>query len=139
MANSTDAALVFSTDPLLANQSLSVAVQNAVAIEGGTSPGDDGIVLEGPGVALAGNTLNDTVFVGQNGNFIELRNGALFGPGQPTVVDATGVTFDGLDPTQPTDALAIEGKIVHNPDDDTLGLIDFGAPLAPAQTASNSP
>ena len=137
VANSTEAALTFSTDPLLQNQRLSVALQNAVAIEGGASPDDDGIVLEGPGVALAGDTLNDTAFAGQNGNYIELRNRALFEPGQPTVVDATGVTFDALDPAQPADALAIEDGIVHNPDDGTLGLIDFGA--APGQTASGSP
>ena len=130
-----DTGLSVSTDGRVG--ALTVALENGVTIEGGASPDDIGLVIDGPGVSLVDNTLNDTVFAGQNGNYIELRNGALFEPGQPTVVDATGVTFDAFDPAQPADALAIEDRIIHSPDDGTLGLIDFGA--TPMQTASGSP
>ncbi len=100
--------------------------------------GATGIRLSGPGVSIVGNTLGAIAFNGQTGNFIELTDGALFDPGDPTVIDATGVSFDGLDPTVAADAIAIENKIVHYLDDDTLGLINFGSIVVGSPTLGDS-
>ena len=87
----------------------------------------DGMVFNGAGVDIDGDTLNNTVFGTHSGNYIELAGGAEFLPGQPTIIDATGVSFEGLDLTVAANALTVESRIVHYLDDGTLGLIDFGA------------
>ncbi|MCG8650423.1 MAG: filamentous hemagglutinin N-terminal domain-containing protein, partial [Pirellulales bacterium] len=96
--------------------------------------GVNGIVINGRSgraLSLVGNTLNDTVFSNQSANFIELQDTALFDPDEPTVIDATGVDFDGLDPNIGIEAIAIEDQIVHFLDDNTLGLLDYGAIAVP--------
>ena len=114
---------------------LEVALTNGVTIQGGASPNDVGLIFDGLGLSLTGNTLADTRFEGQNGNFIELKNGALFEPGRPTLIDGTGVFWDGLDPTTRDGYLAVINRIVDFLDDPTLGLIFPGAPeIGPSAT-----
>ncbi len=110
---------------------IDIRLNSSLAIGTGNSfdGGVHGILIDGQSrrtLTLIGNTLNDTVFTNQSGNYIELKDTALFGPGNPTVIDATGVTFDSLDQTVVADAIAIEDKIVHFLDADFLGLIDLG-------------
>ncbi|QEG01934.1 Heme/hemopexin-binding protein precursor [Stieleria maiorica] len=100
-----------------------------VTIHGGSSPTDHGIVFDGSGLSLDGNSLGDTVLLAQNGNYIELRNGGLFDPGRPTLIDATGITFDSFDATTLAGCEAVELKIVHFIDDPTLGLIYPGVQI----------
>ncbi|MEQ8787091.1 MAG: hypothetical protein RIC55_12360, partial [Pirellulaceae bacterium] len=93
--------------------------------------GTNGIVVSGAGTSLVGDTLSNTSFMGQTGNYVELRNGALFAPGAPTIIDASAVNFDNLDKNNTTNLLFIENKLVHYPDDNTLGLIGF-LPASPS-------
>jgi parallel beta-helix repeat protein len=92
--------------------------------------GVDGIVINGQSgrtLTLVGNTLNDTEFTNQSGDYIRLEDTALFDPGQPTVIDATAVTFEGKTGADGTSAenLVVESKIVHRMDAPDLGLINF--------------
>jgi len=122
---------------------IDVRLNSSLAIGTGNSfdGGVDGIVIDGRSgrtLTLVGNTLNNTEFTNQSGNYIELQDTALFDPGDPTVIDATGVSFDGLDPAVAADAIAIENKIVHYLDDDTLGLINFGSIVVGSPTLDAS-
>jgi parallel beta-helix repeat protein len=84
---------------------------------------------------LAGNTLGYTEFQDIEQYYVELRNGALFNPGQPTVINALNVSFDGFVPADSPFGPGIltlaqfnmlENKIYHFLDKNTLGLIFFG-------------
>lgn len=80
---------------------------------------------------LAGNTIGETIFTGQSTYYIELANGAFFAPGSPTILDGFHATYDGFRPdTVPylTQAQydAIEAKIYHYNDLNSLGLFFFG-------------
>jgi len=77
---------------------------------------------------LTGNTLGETVFEGQTGNYITLENGALFNPGTPTVINGIDSTFDGVSGPELTTAQLnrIEGKIRDYDDKRTLGQIFVG-------------
>src|SRR5207244_7742707 len=55
-------------------------------ITGGTT----GLLIQGAGVSLVGNTLSDLTFTGQSGNYITLSSGAL----ASQAINGTGVTFD---------------------------------------------
>ncbi|MBU6235079.1 MAG: filamentous hemagglutinin N-terminal domain-containing protein [Alphaproteobacteria bacterium] len=89
-------------------------------------------------LALVDNTIGQTYFEDQGLFYIELRDGALFAPGLPTVIDASNATFvtpfgtftgvsTGLTPLQ---RLFAEFSIVDFNDDPTLGLFFLG-PDAP--------
>lgn len=88
----------------------------------------DGIVLDGPRIALTGNTFNNTSFASISGDYIRLENGAAFLPDSPTVLDATSATFDGALGSALTiaQAIAVEDGLIHYLDDPTLGLINIG-------------
>ncbi|HMY76624.1 MAG TPA: hypothetical protein PLQ88_32695, partial [Blastocatellia bacterium] len=90
---------------------------NGASISGGVT----GLLVTGAPTALTGNTLNNTAFSGQSGNYIALANSAL----DNLTINATAVTFDGLTGAAATVAqnLAIEDKIKHAIDDPSLGFI----------------
>lgn len=83
-------------------------------------------------VNLVGNTIGSTEFTGQSKYYVELANGALFNPGTPTVIDGLGASYDGYLPNIDGIFLtqvqydAIESRIFHYNDDNTLGLFFFG-------------
>lgn len=82
---------------------------------------------------LAGDTIGTTVFNGQSRYYVELLNGALFNPGTPTILDGLNATYDGFRPASvggiltPAQYNAIEAKIFHYNDLNSLGLFFFGA------------
>lgn len=81
---------------------------------------------------LVDDTIGGTVFTDQTGNYIELTNGALFEPGEPTLIDGISASYDGVVPMDsPLGAgvltseqlQAIEDKIIDFDDDPSLGQI----------------
>jgi filamentous hemagglutinin family protein len=114
------------------NKTLEVTLLNAVTVNGGVSLSEVAMVFDGLGLSLTGETLGDTRFVGNAGNFIELRNGGLFAPGLPTLIDGTSVDWDGLEAR--TDLQQINDRIVDFLDDQTLGLIFPGSIILDDQT-----
>ena len=95
--------------------------------------GTTGIRLSGPGIDVINNTLGSIAFSGQTGDYMTLANGAEFLPGSPTIIDATGVSFDGVlgSALTVTQAFAVENKLTHYLDDPTLGLLNFGQLVVP--------
>ena len=81
---------------------------------------------------LAGDTIGTTNFSGQSQYYVELLNGALFNPGTPTIIDGINATYDGFSPASQGGILtksqfdAIEAKIYHYTDLNSLGLFFFG-------------
>ena len=78
---------------------------------------------------LGGNTLADTTFSGQSGNYITLAGGAL-GGATPATLDASGATFEstlasGLSTASSPTAYAIEDKIADYLDTPTLGYVSL--------------
>jgi uncharacterized repeat protein (TIGR01451 family) len=123
ITNSTNAGIwIDSTSPDSGGQ-YNTTNSTSLAIGGGTtvSGGPVGLLVAGPNSLITGNTLNDTTFTGQTGNYITLASGALFSQ----QIDATGVTFDGVTGATATlpENYAIEDKITHAVDDATLGFI----------------
>ncbi|MBI3424585.1 MAG: putative Ig domain-containing protein, partial [Acidobacteria bacterium] len=96
-------------------------LNSASSISGGVT----GLLLTGTKTALTGNTLNNTAFTGQSGNYIALANTAL----DNLTINATAVSFDGLTGATATTTqnFAIENKLFHALDDPSLGLINFAA------------
>lgn len=123
--DASDTGISFRT--FLEDHQLEVTLLNQVTINGGAGLNSVGMVFDGPGMSLTGDTLADTRFVGTPGNFIELRNGGLFEPGRPTLIDGTGVFWSGLDPGIPAQRQVIINRIVDFIDQPTLGLIFPGA------------
>jgi hypothetical protein len=128
------------------------------------SGGTDGLVLSGAGIALTGGggalpsgitsgggmapgdrkfggSLGTLAFSGQSGDFIRLENGALFEPGEPTVIDASQVTFDGVAGGKLTNTVrqGVMDKIVDFKDDMSLGLISLLPTPAPVTTPTMLP
>ncbi|MGD1886400.1 MAG: beta strand repeat-containing protein [Cohaesibacteraceae bacterium] len=98
--------------------------------------GVNGLVINGDTnrtLTLVGDTLNNTVFTNQSGSFIALQDTALFDPDQPTIIDAQGVSFNGVLGSELTfaQALAVENQLVHYLDDPTLGLLNIGQLVVP--------
>ena len=83
--------------------------------------GGIGLELNGAQAIAVGNTLGNTVFTGQTGDYITLANDAEMGQ----TINATNSTFDGIKGKQatPTQAFAIEAKITDLLDDSTLGFV----------------
>lgn len=81
---------------------------------------------------LVGDTIGTSVFNGQSQFYVQLGNGAFFAPGTPTLLDGLNATYDGLNPASTggflsqSDYDAVEAKIFHYIDDQTLGLFFFG-------------
>lgn len=110
------------------NAGVVISITEAATFTGG----DIGLLLSGPEISLASDVIENITFTGQATRFIELQNGALFAPGNPTTITATGVDWDGLNPGDPSDAMTLEAKLYHFPDDPTLGLL--GPRFAPVIT-----
>ncbi len=97
ITNSTTAGIwIDSTSPNSSNafdtvDTTSLAVLDSTTITGGPV----GLLVDGANSLVTGNTLNNAMFSGQSGSYITLANGALSGA-TPSVLDATGVTFDGV-------------------------------------------
>src|SRR5207248_4107252 len=87
------------------------------AITGGTT----GLLIQGAGVSLVGNTLSDLTFTGQSGNYITLTSGALAGQ----TINGRGVTFDGILGNSVTisQGYALEDRLSHAIDDGSLGFV----------------
>lgn len=84
-------------------------------------------------LSLRGDTLGASAFNAQSGFHVDLRNGAFFAPGNPTLLDGTQATFDGLNgSTLTTGQLQNVETRLHDFDDDhTLGQIFQSAAPAP--------
>lgn len=84
------------------------------------------------GMNLVGDTIGTSVFNGQSQFYVQLGNGAFFAPGTPTLLDGLNATYDGINPASTggflsqSDYDAVEAKIFHYIDDQTLGLFFFG-------------
>ena len=102
------------------------------------SGGANGLIFNGAGIDIVGNTLSDVVFSGQSSRYVGLYNGAEFQPGEPTVIDASAVDFDGLDLSDPNDLVTLESRIDHFADTGTDGLINFGALVVDGDTFQDS-
>jgi parallel beta-helix repeat protein len=81
---------------------------------------------------LVDNTIGTTAFTGQSTYYVELRNGALFAPGTPTIENGLNASYDGFSPASVGGVLTqvqydhLESMIQHYRDDNTLGLFFFG-------------
>jgi hypothetical protein len=113
----------------------------SLAIGGGTTVtgGAVGLKVSGAQAAITGNTLNDTSFSGQSGNYVTLANGAAAG----LTLDATGASFGGVTGGTATLAqnFAIEDMITDYLDDPTLGYVTLNAGnvyLAASSEAANA-
>jgi hypothetical protein len=79
-------------------------------------------------VSLKNDSLGAQVFVNQARYYVNLKNGALFDPGTPTVIDGTLATYDHVPGGLMTQSqlLAVNAKINDYRDDRTLGLVFAG-------------
>jgi autotransporter-associated beta strand protein len=116
VVNPTTAGIVIDNSSNIAPVSLAFGSGNSV------TGGPVGLLVDGPNTGITGNTLNNTVFAGQTGNYITLANTAL----ENEKINASNVTFDGLLPSAMTSTqhFALEGKIFDKIDNSTLGLIE---------------
>ena len=96
---------------------VSLAIGGGTAVTGGAV----GLKVSGGLAAITGNTLNNTSFSGQSGNYITLTNAAE----DNNEINGTGVTYDGVLGNSATLAqgFAIEDKIFDQNDDATLGFV----------------
>lgn len=91
---------------------------------------------------LVDNTIGSTIFDGPSQYYVELLNGALFNPDQPTVINALNATFDDTKPFLQAGILLdeqfdnIENKIQHYTDLKSLGLFVFGLTVVPQSLSS---
>lgn len=85
-----------------------------------------GMVFSGSAVNIIGDTLNNTTFSSITDNYVELADSAEFAPGNPTIIDATGVSYDGVLGRVMTVAQLrlLEDKLTHYPDTTALGLLN---------------
>ncbi len=106
------------------NPSSTFGVELTLGAGNTVTGGTTGLRVQGADTAIAGDTLNDIAFTGQTGDYITLADGALFGE----VIDGSDASYDGVVGGAATgmQPFAIEAKIFHLVDDNTLGLIDFG-------------
>ena len=87
--------------------------------------------IGGNSLSLVNNSIGETVFDGQSRFFVELANGAFYAPGNPGIIDGESATYNGFRPdTVPFLTVAqynaIEGKLHHYIDENTLGLFYYG-------------
>lgn len=116
VVNSTIAGITIDNSANIGTVSLAFGSGNSV------TGGPVGLVVNGPNTEITGDTLNNTAFAGQSGNYITLADSAL----DNQTINAAGVTFDGSLPSAMSLAqqFALENKIFHEVDDPTLGLIE---------------
>jgi len=85
-----------------------------------------GVKFLGLNLNLIGDTFGNTVFKGAAEFYIHLTEGALFAPGNPTLIDVSAVDFDGLilgvAPSQANIAI-IEARAEHYLDNGFSGLL----------------
>lgn len=105
------------------NAGVNIDFNGAATLDGGTV----GVQLSGPGIDVLNDTLGTISFLSELNTYIALANGAEFLPGSPTIIDSTGVSFNGLDLTVAANALSVESRVIHFLDNPTLGLIHIGA------------
>lgn len=97
--------------------------------EGGENPQPE---LQYAELALVNDTLGTTVFKGQSKYYVDLRNGAFYAPGLPTIINGMDANWDGVQGGLMTakQLKAIEAKINDYDDDKSLGQIFAGFTLA---------
>lgn len=96
-----------------------LTTQNGVQISGSAT----GIVFDGANVGLSGLDFNDTS-ISATGDYITLANSSF----DNLDLDATGMTLGGVAVSSILfDPFAAEGKITHEIDDNTLGLVLLAA------------
>ncbi|RYU92762.1 right-handed parallel beta-helix repeat-containing protein [Emticicia agri] len=112
VVNSTTAGIT--VDNSINNSATSIALTDSTIISGGPK----GLVLTGANTTISGGTLNNTVFTGQTGNYIELVNST-------ANIDGGGAYFGGKKAVVMTqvERTALEGKLLHKPDNVALGKI----------------
>ncbi len=100
--------------------------------------GENGIVFDGPGIDIAGDSLGDIAVNGQADQYLVLRNGAEFAPGMPNLIDIQDVAFDGDEPgdLSPAGLVALESKLAHFLDTNEDGLFYYGPTYAVADGGS---
>ncbi|MCB0203786.1 MAG: hypothetical protein KDH89_03060 [Anaerolineae bacterium] len=104
-----------------------LAIGSGVAVNGGAN----GMTVENTNASVT--STSDLALNGQTGNYIELVNNAVD-------IDATGVSFDGQTGATATLAqnFAIEDKVVHKVDNNSLGLVRVKANEIFVTTSSGS-
>lgn len=101
-------------------------------------------------LVLVNDTIGSTIFedlTDLSDNFIVLANGAFFAPGNPTNLDGRFARYNGVSASDnppsfglsQADLDAIEEKIWHYRDDNTLGLFNFGGLASVSPPAPGSP
>ena len=118
-----DGSTVFEVLTYAGDAGVAIAFDGAASFDGG----DTGIRLSGPGIDIENDTLGSIAFTNQATSYVELTDGAEFDAanGLPTVIDASGVTFDGALAGAMTDTerFALEGRLVHYLDTGDVGLL----------------
>ena len=101
--------------------SVTIGLSNGTTISGGA--GDVGLLVDGVGASVAGDTVNDTAFSGTGRAYIELRDGALGG----NTLDSTRATYEGRLITKDDlpAAYAAEDKILDYLDDSSVGYVSL--------------
>lgn len=94
----------------------------------GECDGGGGPVTSFAFLKLAGDTLGTTVFEEQTNYYVDLRNGAFFDPGAPTIIDGQQALWDGVwgGLMSASQLQAIEAKLNDYDDDVSLGQIFAG-------------
>jgi hypothetical protein len=108
----------------LADNTTGIVVDSATATLAGTNTidgGTTGHLLTGASAALAGNSFGTTAFSGQSGDYITLASGAE----DENVLDASGVSFDGLTPSGMSHAqrVATVNRITDALEDPGVGFV----------------
>ena len=100
------------------NAGVDIDFSGAATFDGGAT----GIRLSGPGIDVLNDTFGAISFLSELPTYIELADGAEFLPGSPTILDASGVTFNGVLGSAMTIAqsVALETRLFHFLDDSTL-------------------
>ena len=97
--------------------STGVTLSQGNTITGGAS----GLLIQGAGVALVGNTLSNLQFQGLGGNYVTLQSGALAGQ----TIDGTQATYDGVlgNSVSTAQGYTIVDRLTDAIDDGSLGFI----------------
>ncbi|MEO8557544.1 MAG: right-handed parallel beta-helix repeat-containing protein [Rhodospirillales bacterium] len=142
---------LFDNDGTIGGGTIALAVGAGVSIANAAI----GLIVDGADTRNIGKTLNDMAFTnigGGTGDYIRLQNAGWYedggpanGPFNPTQIDATNVSFDGMvagslnpaiNPGDVTMLANIETHIFHFLDDPTLGLIRIQATSITLPTAN---
>ncbi|MFD2520119.1 right-handed parallel beta-helix repeat-containing protein [Emticicia soli] len=112
VVNSTIAGIAINDS--INNAATTLQITDSTIVSGGVK----GLVLNGTNAAISGTTLNNTTFVGQTGNYIELINSI-------SDIDGSNITFGIKKASVMTQSerQALEQKLVHKPDNPILGKI----------------